>query len=795
MLRNWMVLPAVLMLLACQDGLQLDRSVKVPEEAEVAVKSDKPVLNPAFLPAHKLPWEYRVPGKADANTDFRKMHPQWYAITTPPAVEVRPMKEWEPMDTIVITYSNYLPGDDPVATTMADIVLGSLPAGNVWVIVDSDGAKADLVERIKQQGVTDMDIKQKVTFFPIVNDAIWMIDYGPFPVVSKDQQTVAFADWRYYHPRTLDDAIPTRLGNMVGATTYRSPFDFEGGNFQADGDEYCYFGERTYYYTGMNFADIEKINKDYFGCQKSVVLKEITDDGTGHIDMFFKLGAKDVAFMGEYTVVEDAANKQRMDDNAALLESLEYSDGSPGITVYRIPMPNKYQTVPRTFINSTLYASADGSYKVNLWPMYTVDKELEAEALAVWQEGLPDWDHVGVISDQISLYSGAVHCVTRTIPALPLAKFVEDGECVNSVCQGGVDGYGGACISQIEDTPDCWGPSWECLCNYCEAAGCTVPKSCGDGQCVQGEDCFNCPEDCACPNGTVCNALSGECTSNTCGNGICDESENCVTCAKDCACPDGEVCSFGICTANPCDGITYDGCCDGNLLAYCDGGDLLVEDCGADGCGWVKDNNWYACAGDGGDPTGAMPQDCHDYDYPPGCSGKECGDNGGGYSCGECEDLGEACLDGTCGLCDATVNCEGKDCGEDGCGGFCGSCEGGEVCEVGLCVCAPQCEGMECGDDGCGGSCGECQDGFGCDDQFHCTAGVTPEEDVIAEEDVAAETDVAAGGDTAGTPGTPDDDDDGGGCSTGAGSNPLGAWLMLVLLVGLGVRRRFAPQL
>ena len=774
MCKKMLFVPAVLLLLACQDGVQLNRTV--PSGADKAVKSTQPTLNPAILPAHRLPWEYHQPGKEDSSSDFRKMHPQWYAITDPPKGNVRPMKEWEPMDTIIITYSNYMPGDAPVAKTMADIVVGSLPAGNVWVIVESNSARNDLVNRIKQQGVTDMDIKSQITFFPLENDAIWMIDYGPFPLVHEDDQTVAFADWRYYPPRTLDDAIPTRLANIVGATTYRSPFDFEGGNFQADGDEYCYFGERTFYYSGMNLAQVEKVNKDYYGCKKSVVLKEITDDGTGHIDMFFKLGAKSVAFVGEYTVVDDPTNKQRMDDNVELLESLVYSDGSPGITVYRIPMPNKYQGVPRTFINSTLYASADGSYKVNLWPMYTVDKDLEAQALASWEAGLPDWDHVGVISDQISLYSGAVHCVTRTVPALPLAKWVDDGQCVEGICQGGADGYSGACIPETEDTPGCWGPGWECLCNYCEAAGCAVPKSCGDGQCEEPEDCFNCPQDCGCQDGTVCNPLSGECVSNTCGNGTCDSGENCMTCEKDCACVGGEKCSFGVCTSDPCGGITYDGCCDGSLLVYCEDGDLAVGDCGADGCGWLPDSNWYDCGGTGGDPKGEMPWDCHDYSYPPGCEGKECGDNGGGYSCGQCTTPGDVCLAGVCGPCDPVANCQGKECGDDGCGGQCGACDENSICEEGLCICTPQCEGKECGDDGCGTSCGECADGFVCDEAFHCVEDQTPEEDVVAGEDTTEEP----GGNGNGSDG----------CTTGANANPFSALLLLSLLLFLALLRR-----
>ena len=134
----------------------------------------------------------------------------------------------------------------------------------------------------------------------------------------------------------------------------------------------------------------------------------------------------------------------------------------------------------------------------------------------------------------------------------------------------------------------------------------------------------------------------------------------------------------------------------------------------------------------------------------PYCEGKECGDDGCGGSCGECE-ADYDCQDGICvyvpycgdGVCNDPQgeNCEScvddcacddgsicfeqacclpldcdtadKQCGAwpDGCGGtlLCGGCGAPPlVCVGGACVCLPSCGGKECGEDGCGGSCGEC---------------------------------------------------------------------------------------
>jgi hypothetical protein len=96
----------------------------------------------------------------------------------------------------------------------------------------------------------------------------------------------------------------------------------------------------------------------------------------------------------------------------------------------------------------------------------------------------------------------------------------------------------------------------------------------------------------------------------------------------------------------------------------------------------------------------------------PNCLGKECGDDGCGGSCGECE-AGFACSQG--GKCKCQPDCSGKDCGDDGCGGDCGICLPPLFCDAGSCACIPDCTGKVCGDDGCGGSCGGCPALHKCD--------------------------------------------------------------------------------
>ena len=189
-----------------------------------------------------------------------------------------------------------MPGDAATFQTFSDIIVNSVGVVEVWVIVDSDAAKNSLTAKLLEDGLTQAQIDDHIVFYRWENDAIWMIDYGPLPIVDSND-TVAFMDFRCYHQRVLDDAMPTMLGNAIGTNTYRSPLNLEGGNFQADGEEYCYTTERELYYTGLSEQQLTDVFIEWFGCEKVAILKDISNDGTGHIDMLFKLADKHKAIL------------------------------------------------------------------------------------------------------------------------------------------------------------------------------------------------------------------------------------------------------------------------------------------------------------------------------------------------------------------------------------------------------------------------------------------------------------------------------------------------------------------
>lgn len=241
------------------------------------------------------------------------------------------------------------------------------------------------------------------------------------------------------------------------------------------------------------------------------------------------------------------------------------------------------------------------------------------------------------------------------------------------------------------------------------AKDCKASTICGDGTCSGDETPANCPQDCqeavVCGDGTC---GSGETPANclidcpaVCGDGTCTPPETNATCAADCP----AVCGNGLCeggeTVSNCAKDCVGKC--GNLV--CEFGEtpaLCSKDCKPGVCDdkiCSSTENIENC-----------PIDC--IAGTSGCKGR-CGmvsktAAGGVCFCdAACEKSGDCCSDyqqfctgpGIPGGGGCTPNCTGKTCGSNGCGGSCGTCPSGTVCDA-----TSNCKATVCGDGVCEGS-------------------------------------------------------------------------------------------
>ena len=242
-------------------------------------------------------------------------------------------------------------------------------------------------------------------------------------------------------------------------------------------------------------------------------------------------------------------------------------------------------------------------------------------------------------------------------------------------------------------------------------------KSCGDDGC--GDSCGPCANPCTgdpddpllCENGTCVDICCPQCDGKSCGPDGCGDV--CGECGPTQVCNQDGACVYVCGPAGPgsckdkCEGISGD--------CYCDANCVVNGDCCAD---------YEVCC-------------CE-----PDCTGKECGDDKCGGTCGDCDDLepctNDTCDNGTCAhvwngtiTCTDSTDCEDGDlctidtCSSDSCNSWCENTpvtcpDDKPICQDGICVCIPNCTDRECGDDGCGDSCGDCPDDMTCTDLGQC---------------------------------------------------------------------------
>jgi len=657
-----------------------------PEPADAA----PPYYHPPSPPKHLTATEMAQP--ADAvyrNATFRAANPALYGRTDPPVTPVTMYAEWVP---ITHVYYVWYPGQhDNFFYGITDAIMQHGGGALVSLIVEDAAHQSTLQNEITTRGgnlslVEFVDVSGYPFYGTHPTDSYWTVDYGPY-WVTDGVGNVGIVDPRYYETRSNDDAIPTKLADMLGVNVWRPDLSFEGGNLTSDGAGTC-FASRAHQFHNLPLLpyQVDEILWDYLDCEKMIWLDPLDGESTGHHDMFSKMLTPTTWIVGEYTAAQDPVNATILNNNAALLAS-ETTAGGQAINVVRIPMPDKggsgWSTVWRTYTNAIIVNN------VVIVPTYADEDSNEAAALATYQSALPGHTIVGVDSDDIIPEGGAVHCVTRTRPAATLATIETapaescggDWDCPPVTGCGDID-YSGVCIGNTSV--------------YCSNGG--VDQQTCSGVEVCGWDTANAYIDCV-PTGCGVYTAAGTCETNTSG------VDFAVWCDADYPradrCAPTDACAMDATLGR----VTCQGAC--------------TDECAAGQTG---------CSTDG---TGAWT----------------CGEAGDGDTCTDrlhatCPNA-TTCENGTCGCADecstGETGCSADDsqrwtCGEANDGDTCSEqiyadCDSGTTCTNGQCPtsCTDECTTGETGcsaDDSESWTCGEAGDGDDCTEQLFASCDV-----------------------------------------------------------------------
>ena len=356
-------------------------------------------------------------------TDQERLDMEWYDFTstqnlrgetTPPPVPVRTMAEWEEIQGLLVTWTQYRP-------TLAEIIRYAKEETTVYVITNN--VPSTMNSLIGTYGLPDLD---NVEFIETGYNSIWMRDYGPNTVYYNDVDSLAAVEWIYNRPRPADDVVPQAVADHIGFTLYSTtaaPDDLvhTGGNFTADGLGTAFSSElvmeenepgNPYGVTVKSEADIDAIMQNWMGIDRYIKMPTLPYDGIHHIDMHMRLLDEETIMVGEYPA--GVADGPQIEANLQyVLSNFNSPFGTP-YKVVRIPMPPQNGAYPdtwwadyRTYTNSVIVN------KTVLVPTY--EEQYDTTALRIYREAMPGYRVIGIDCNNIIQASGALHCITRAV--------------------------------------------------------------------------------------------------------------------------------------------------------------------------------------------------------------------------------------------------------------------------------------------------------------------------------------------------------------------------------------------
>jgi agmatine deiminase len=355
---------------------------------------------------------------------------------TPAALGYRMPAEWEPHTATWLSWPrregiSFPESFDRVLPTLRAMVDALIESERVCINVSNDAHEAEARSVLR-----GLPMKQ-INFYRVSTNEPWCRDHGPIfltrdapwrqlapePRREGASAPLAIVDWDFnawgnkYPPFDLDEAVPTRLAEILKLPVFYPHMILEGGSIDVNGtgalltSESCLLNKNRN--PNLSRDEIEQRLRDYLGVRDILWLGDgiAGDDTDGHIDDLTR-------FISERTVVtvveenRHDENYEPLRQNFARLREMEIADRK--LDILTLPMPKK---MVREGLR--LPASYANFYIANtrvLMPTFA-DPNDEA-ALSVLRECFPDRRVIGIDCRELIWGLGTFHCLTQQQPAV-----------------------------------------------------------------------------------------------------------------------------------------------------------------------------------------------------------------------------------------------------------------------------------------------------------------------------------------------------------------------------------------
>ncbi len=264
----------------------------------------------------------------------------------------------------------------------------------------------------------------RVIFFRIPTVDVWMRDYGPIFLASREAKSgkPVFTRWIFnawgnkYEPLKADKAVPGILKTLLAAEVFEPGIILEGGSIDVNGEGMLLTTEQCLLNPNRNphltRAQIEDYLRDYLGVSRILWLGEgiVGDDTDGHIDDIARFAAPDTVICAVEQEPSDA-NYPILQENRKRLEEARDQNGKK-LNLIELPMPGKVECDGERLPAS--YANFYIGNKAVLVPIY--HHANDDRALKILVECFPGRSIVGIPCEDLVCGLGAIHCVTQQQP-------------------------------------------------------------------------------------------------------------------------------------------------------------------------------------------------------------------------------------------------------------------------------------------------------------------------------------------------------------------------------------------
>ncbi|OIQ22467.1 MAG: agmatine deiminase [Flavobacterium sp. MedPE-SWcel] len=294
----------------------------------------------------------------------------------------------------------------------------------VCINIVDDAMKQFALEQLNKylSLVTDAKLSE-VSFYPHPTNDAWCRDHGPAFIINPATKEKAIVNWNYnawgnkYPPYDLDNAIPTKIAEVLDINVFEPNIVMEGGSVEFNGKgtllttTACLLNRNRNPH--LSKKEIEDHLKEYYGVSHILWLGDgiIGDDTDGHIDDITRFVSEDTVV----TVIEENKNDenyQLLQDNLTLLKKMKLQDGCP-LKVIELPMPKAViyegERLPSSYANFYI------ANKCVIVPTYNDDIN-DKKALDILQSCFKDREVIGIDSTDIIWGLGSFHCLSQQEP-------------------------------------------------------------------------------------------------------------------------------------------------------------------------------------------------------------------------------------------------------------------------------------------------------------------------------------------------------------------------------------------